>query len=63
MPAAWALEENQPEILRDDGSELRFYHSALLHCPVAELCHPNLANAEEWCRNLKKFEISVLQTD
>ena len=60
FPAAWALEEKPPEILQDDGSGLRFYHSALLRCPVTELRHPNRANAEEWCRKLKKFKIPVL---
>ena len=57
FPAAWTLEENRPEVLRDDGSGLRYYHSALLCCPVVELRHPNRANAEAWCQELRKFEI------
>lgn len=56
FPSVWSLEETGPEILRDRESGLRFYDSALLHCPVVELRHPNRANAEDWCRRLSKFQ-------
>lgn len=60
FPAMRALEEIQPEVLRDSESKLRYYHSALLRCPVAELRHPNRANVENWCQNLEKFQSSIL---
>ena len=58
--SVWALEEAGPEILHDRESGLRFYHSALLHCPVVEIRHPNRANVAEWCRRLEKFRVLVL---
>lgn len=59
FPAIWTLEEARPEIWQDRESGLRCYHSALLHCPVVELRHPNRANAEDWCRRLSKFQSPI----
>lgn len=57
FPAIWALEESRPEIFQNRKSGLRYYHSALLRCPVAELRHPNRANVEDRCGRLSKFQI------